>query len=159
MHALIIALFIVASLFINSPLLHAQQSNSTVSSDLSLDLNLAVQNPAPVQQQIVQAQTTQAEVVTKTGEKVAIVVKDAVPEEVKTQSSKDALNPDQSTSEQVVTTNVEEKNGTNKNLENQNLPSENFQNTIQGKILPVLLVALVPLMIVLLIIEAIQALK
>lgn len=78
-----------------------------VSSDLSLDLDLAQKDPAPAQKQIVQFQVSQARIVTDKGEQATVIVKDEVPQEVKTEPTKDTVNPEQTTSEQVVTKNVE----------------------------------------------------
>lgn len=89
------------------PLSRAASEDDQIPSDLSLDLDLAQKDPAPEQKQIVQFQTSQAKIVTDKGEQAVIVVKDELPPEVKLQSAKDAVNLEQTTSEQVVNKNVE----------------------------------------------------
>jgi len=87
--------------------IHAQQptstNNGTVPSDLVLDLNLAQQNPAPDQQTIISSETKQAQVVTATGNTTTVTPQNIVAAEVKTESVNDAINPEQTTSEQVIT--------------------------------------------------------
>jgi len=87
--------------------IHAQQSTSTnnekIPSDLALDLNLAQQNPAPDQQAIISSETKQAQVVTATGDTRIVIPQDLVAAEVRTESANDAINPEQTTSEQVIT--------------------------------------------------------
>lgn len=85
----------------------AASDSNQIPSDLSLDLDLAQKDPAPAQKQIIQSQTSQAKIVTDKGEQAVIEVKDEVPAEVKLQPAKDALNPEQTTSEQVINKNVE----------------------------------------------------
>lgn len=101
-------------------------------SDLSLDLNLAEQNPAPDQKEIVASQERQADITTSTGETVTISPKDIIPEEIKTESRSDAVHPEETTSEQVVNTqvNVEEKTDTG-SQNNSNLPSDNTSGISQ----------------------------
>lgn len=90
------------------PFIHAQQPliANDIPSDLSLDLNLAQQNPAPDRQTIVASETKQAEIVTTTGQTTTVQPQDTVAPAAETESTKDALNPNQTTSEQVVTTPV-----------------------------------------------------
>jgi len=107
--------------------LHAQQptDSNQVPSDLSLDLNLAQQNPAPDQQQIAQSETKQVEITTTTGQTTVMVPQDKVAPQVKVESKQEAVNPDQTTSGQVVTEPVQveaDQNGTP-------IPTESEQNT------------------------------
>lgn len=110
----------------------AASDSDQIPSDLSLDLNLAQQNPARAQRQIIQSQTSQAEIVTDKGEQAVVVVKDELPPEVKLQSAKDALNPEQTTSEQVVQ-NGEEKNGQNNNGDFNNIVQPSGSNSPTSK--------------------------
>ncbi len=99
-----------------------QAVDEDIPSDLSLDLQFAQQNPAPAQKQIVQSQTPQAQITTSSGDHTSITVKDVVPEEAKVESPKNANNPDQTTSEQVVNKTVVEipsPSGTTTSDENQ----------------------------------------
>ncbi len=93
-----------------SSVTHAQQptftNNGDIPSDLSLDLNLAQQNPDPDQQSIVSSETKQAESVTATGDTTTVQPQDTVIPQVKTESVADAIHPEQTTSEQVITTPV-----------------------------------------------------
>ena len=100
-----ISLLIVYALVQTSSAAHAQQPAPTtdIPSDLSLDLGLAQQNPAPEQKAIVASQTQQATTVTITGETNTIVPQDVVSSQAKTESRENAVNPDQTTSEQVIT--------------------------------------------------------
>ena len=102
---LFISLLIVCASVQMSSVAHAQQSAPTtdISSDLSLDLGLAQQNPAPEQKAIVASQTQQATTVTITGETNTIVPQDVISSQAKTESQENAVNPDQTTSEQVIT--------------------------------------------------------
>jgi len=115
--ALFVLLIIVFFIALKTPHITVAQNASTdneqIASDLSLDLNLAAQNPAPEQKQITQSQQSQAQITTSTGEQVVVKVEDTVPPEVKTQPAKDAVNPEQTTSEQVITKTVEETVGPN----------------------------------------------
>ncbi len=79
------------------------QTTNDIPSDLSLDLNLAQQNPAPEQKQILQAEFKQAVVTTAKGETSTVTPQDSISPQAKTESSKDTVNPDQTTSEQVQT--------------------------------------------------------
>ena len=98
----IIILIVIYSIVRTTSGAHAQPSE-TIPSDLSLDLALANQNPAPEQQQILGSQTSQAIVTSTTGDALTVTPRDAVSEEIKTESVKDAVNPEQTTSEQVIT--------------------------------------------------------
>lgn len=89
------------------PISKAASDSDQIPSDLSLDLDLAQKDPAPAQRQIIQSQIPQAKIVTDKGEQAVVVVKDEVPAEVKLQSATDALNPEQTTSEQVINKTVE----------------------------------------------------
>lgn len=102
-------LLVICFVLLKIPATHAAQSDEDqIPSDLSLDLDLAVKNPAPDQKKIADVQTEKAQITTSKGEQVIIPVQEAIPQEIKTQSSKDAENPEQTTSEQVVSKNVEE---------------------------------------------------
>ncbi len=105
--ALFASLLIIVYVSVELPIIiHAQRSTpitGDLPSDLSLDLAFAQQNPAPDQKQIVSSQTQQAVVVTATGETNVITPQDIVVPQVKTESQADAVNPEQTTSEQVVT--------------------------------------------------------
>lgn len=94
-----------------APISRAASDSDQIPSDLSLDLDQAQKDPTPVQRQIISSQTAQAKIVTDKGEQAVIAVKDEVPKEVKLQSAKDAENPEQSTSEQVVNKTVEGDQG------------------------------------------------
>ncbi len=86
--------------------LHSAQfsfAQTDIPSDLSLDLGLAQQNPAPEQKQIVQAEIKQAVVTSTKGETLTVTPQDSVSQQAKTESSQDAINPEETTSEQVVT--------------------------------------------------------
>jgi len=84
-----------------------QPSNSEdIPSDLSLDLALAQQNPAPEQKAIVESQVQQAQVTTSTGESSIVTPVDVIPAEIRIESATEAVNPEQTTSEQVVSTPV-----------------------------------------------------
>ncbi len=102
---LFIFLATIFSFLVSKNIIHAQQptDNGQIPSDLALDLNLAQQNPAPDQQQIVQSETKQAEVVTDTGETTVVTPQDTIVPGVKTESRDNAINPEQTTSEQVIT--------------------------------------------------------
>lgn len=96
----------------------AQKSASVdLPSDLSLDLALAEQNPAPGQKQIVESQTKQVITTTNKGEISVDIPKDEVPLEIKTESVQNVVNPEQITSEQVISTpeSVEEKTNLDEN--------------------------------------------
>ncbi len=116
----------------------AQQPTSIISnlpSDLSLDLTLAKQNPAPDQKEIVKSQIQQVEVVTTTGETNVITPQDTVAPQVKTELQADAIYPEQTTSEQVVTKTVTVQNQENTTPTpeipgNQLLPSSGDTNNI-----------------------------
>ena len=104
----LIALLVYGS--INLPLKSWAASPSDdgqIPSDLSLDLELAQKDPAPEQKQITQSQINQAKIVTDKGEQATVSVKAEIPKEVKLQSASDAENPEQTTSEQVVSKAVE----------------------------------------------------
>ncbi len=77
-----------------------------IPSDLSLDLNLAQQNPDPDQKTIVSTQNKQVQLQTTNGEFSILVPQDTVIDKVKAESTKDAEHPEQTTSEQVVETPV-----------------------------------------------------
>lgn len=130
---------------------HAQQDTSQqdqsqggqIPSDLSLDLQLAQQDPAPDQQQIVQAETDKAQVVTTAGTVAPVVPHDIVAPEVKIEPAQAAVHPEETTSEQVITIPVtvqvtqapdqnqqspDNNNGSNDNLspaDNTNSPGNN----------------------------------
>lgn len=100
-----------------------------IPSDLSLDLSLAQQNPASEQQQIVSNQIDQAEVTTNSGLSIPVTPKDTVPSEIKIEKMKDAVNPEQTTSEQVISTPVTVPDTTN----DQQIPSQTIlQEGITG---------------------------
>jgi len=132
-----IAVLFVACLIIigiKIPQTHAQSpKDGQIPSDLVLDLELAQKNPTPEQKLISEVQTEKAQMITKTGEKLDLPIKEAIPEEIKTQSAKDAVNPDQTTSEQVIEkkeTGPQESNGSNNNVDNgvvqNNIPGTNL---------------------------------
>ncbi len=99
----ILLIIIFATVRIPTSSFAQQSSNSEdIPSDLSLDLALAQQNPAPEQKAIVESQTQQAQVITSTGESSVLTPADIIPTEIKTQSITEAINPEQTTSEQVV---------------------------------------------------------
>lgn len=85
------------------PTIASDDIPSDVPSDLSLDLVLAKQSPAPDQKAIVASETQQATVVATTGETIIIVPQDVVSPQAKTEPEVNALNPDQTTSEQIIT--------------------------------------------------------
>ncbi len=145
-----ILLIIAYAIVKNGSVSYAQQLSLTkdedIPSDLLLDLNLAQQNPAPEQKQIIESQTSKAEVKTTTGENTSIVPKDIVPTEIKTESATNAEHPDQTTSEQVISkaVTVEEKIGnqqgtpTNDALQPSNAPQpeNNTNNNAGGNTIP-----------------------
>ena len=130
----ILALFAVCLIIIlgiKIPQTHAQSSQDVqIPSDLALDLELANKNPAPNQKVIADVQTEKAQITTNTGEKLDLPIKEAIPEEIKTQSAKDAVNPDQTTSEQVVE--KKETNPSEPNNQNNNKDNGDVQNNIPG---------------------------
>jgi len=101
----ITVLLLISPLFPNKALIHAQQpsNNNQVPSDLALDLNLAQQDPAPDQQQIIKSETKEAQITTTTGESSIITPEDITVPEVKTEPQEDAIHPEETTSEQVIT--------------------------------------------------------
>lgn len=102
--ALSIILLILIFALLKTPL-NSQAQNSdtnTLPSDLSLDLALAQQNPAPDQNQIVTNEIKQVTTVTTTGQTDTTVSQDVVAPQVKTENLGNTINPDQTTSEQVV---------------------------------------------------------
>ncbi len=82
----------------------AQQPSPTddIPSDLTLDLSLAQQNSSPDQQIIVNAEVKQAQVESNNGTTTTTVPKDDVVSQAKTEPAKNAINPEQTTSEQVI---------------------------------------------------------
>jgi len=122
---LFVVLLLVTYVTLKIPSTRAQQAppegDEQIPSDLSLDLDLAQKEPAPAQKQIVQSQTPQAQITTSSGDSIVVTVKDVVPPEVKTQSVRETVSPEQTTSEQVVEkkeTNPSETNGPNNNIDN-----------------------------------------
>ncbi len=79
------------------------QQPSDIPSDLSLDLNLAKQNPLPERNQIVNSQVQQVITVSNNGATDFVQPQDSISNKVQTESSDNANHPDQTTSEQVVT--------------------------------------------------------
>ena len=139
----LLAVCLIIILGIKIPQTHAQSStDEQIPSDLALDLDLANKNPAPNQKVIADVQTEKAQITTNTGEKLDLPIKEAIPEEIKTQSSKDAVNPEQTTSEQVVEKNVQEPvsqakssdnlSGTNTVNDSQQDNNQAGKNTIPG---------------------------
>ncbi len=98
-------LLLAAFYFQGSRNTYAQQDNSSdnVPSDLSLDLKLAQQNPAPEQNKILSSETKQAIITTSSGDKATVKLQDDVAPKANSQSKSDTVNPDQTTSEQVIT--------------------------------------------------------
>ena len=121
---LILGFIKISSTYAQSP------QDEQIPSDLALDLDLANKNPAPNQKIIADVQTEKAQITTNTGEKLDLPIKEAIPEEIKTQSPKDAVNPDQTTSEQVVE--KKETNPSEPNNQNNNKDNGNVQNNIPG---------------------------
>lgn len=109
----LLLLFFVLLLRISSFLIHAQSPSTMedIPSDLLLDLTHAQADPAPEQKQIVESQKKQASVTTNTGETSVVTPKDVVQPEVKEESSQNIVHPEQTTSEQVISTpiTIEEK--------------------------------------------------
>lgn len=125
------AVCLIIILGIKIPQTHAQSSQGEqIPSDLALDLDLANKNPAPNQKVIADVQTEKAQITTSTGEQVVIPIQEAVPPEIKTQSSQDAVNPDQTTSEQIVE--KKETNPSEPNNQNNNKDNGDVQNNIPG---------------------------
>ncbi len=118
------------------PFTNAQQStpkDGEIPSDLALDLDLAQKNPTPEQKLISEVQTEKAQITTSQGRQEEIPIKEEIPEEIKNQSAQDAINPDQTTSEQVIEkkeVGPVEPNGANNNQDNgaiqNNIPGTNI---------------------------------
>ncbi len=79
------------------------QTSDEIQSDLSVDLDLAQKNPVPEQKAILSVETVQAQIVTTTGDTITLKPQDIVAPEAKKESANNAINPEQTTSEQVVT--------------------------------------------------------
>lgn len=104
-----IALILILLFAGHFTVLHAQQPTTTsdqVPSDLSLDLQLAQQNPSPDQQAIVASDTKQVEEITTTGQETVVIPQDTLAPTVKTESTTVIMHPEQTSSEQVVETPV-----------------------------------------------------
>jgi len=117
--------------FSTSAFAQSTAKEDEIPSDLSLDLQLGIQNPAPEQKQIVEAQVTQAQEIGTSnngefnnGQINNVDVRDSVPEEIKVESKKDAENPEQTTSEQVQQVTVQEQ----QNNQGQPEPSASPEN-------------------------------
>ncbi len=112
------------------------QKNDQIPSDLSLDLKLAQDNPDPNQKTIVNSETRQAKLVTNTGAITNLKPQDVVAPQVKTQSAKDTDHPEQTSSEQVVSTPGESTNSNSQtgplNLNDTLSPTKATGNLVPG---------------------------
>lgn len=83
----------------------ASSQDDKIPSDLSLDLKLAEQNPAPERKDIIASETKTAQIVSPT-ETTTVKPVETVAPEVKNEPAQAAEHPEQTTSEQVVSTPV-----------------------------------------------------
>lgn len=138
--------FVLGALFLLSlwawlplrPPLFAQQPSKTanVPSDLALDLNLAKENPAPEQKEIIASQTRTAEITTEGGEKIVAKPVDTVPAEIQTEPAESAVHAELSTSSQVVsrTETVEETGAPSQNTRDETTAPDSSSS--QGNLVP-----------------------
>lgn len=122
--AFLISFFVFVLCFSFIPHAHAQQTGN-IPSDLILDLQTAELNPAPDQQQILHSENTQVVLTTETGQETTIVPQTTINPQAATESTTDALMPQLTTSEQVVTEPVQVPADQNVSV----TPSQNAEGT------------------------------